>query len=117
MAAGLATLDVYKEQRLFERCHELSPYFEDAIHSIKGLPNVIDIRNCGAMGAIEFSQVPGAPFKRILDIFDRCWKKGVLVRASSGCIAFSPPLIIEKKHIDRMFNVVGEAIVESSKVI
>ncbi len=116
MAAGLATLDVYKEQRLFERSNELSPYFEEAIHSIKGLPNVIDIRNCGTMGAIELSQVPGAPLKRNMDIFDRCWKKGVLIRAS-GSLAFSPPLIMEKKDIDRIFNVVGEAIIESSKTI
>lgn len=115
MAAGIATLDVYKEQRLFERSEELAPYFEQAIHSVKGLPNVIDIRNIGTMGAIELSTVPGAPFKRIMDIFDRCWKKGVLLRASAGALAFSPPLIMEKKHVDRIFNTVAEAIVESSK--
>ena len=117
MAAGIATLDVYQEQRLFERSDELAPYFEQAIHSVKGLPNVIDVRNIGTMGAIELSMVPGAPMRRIMDVFDRCWNKGLLVRAASGSLAFSPPLIMEKSHIDRVFNTVAEAIVESSKVI
>jgi beta-alanine--pyruvate transaminase len=115
MAAGLATLDVYEEQKLFENSNNLAPYFEQAIHSVKGLPHVIDVRNYGTMGAIEFDLVPGAPFKRIIDIFDRCWQKGVLIRPSGGAIAFSPPLIMDKTHIDRIFNVVAESIVESAK--
>ncbi len=115
MAAGIAALDVYQEQKLFERSDELAPYFEQAIHSVKGLPHVVDVRNVGTMGAIEFAYVPGKPFKRIMDLFDRCWEKGVLVRASAGALAFSPPLIMDKTHIDRIFNTVAEAIVESSK--
>lgn len=115
MAAGIATMDVYEEQGLFERSKDIAPYFEQAIHSLKGLPHVIDIRNYGTMGAIELDVVPGAPFKRIMDIFDRAWDKGVLLRPGAGSLAFSPPLIMEKKHVDRLFNTVAEAIKESAQ--
>lgn len=115
MAAGIATMDVYEEQGLFERSKEIAPYFEEAIHSLKGLPHVIDIRNYGTMGAIELDVVPGAPFKRIMDIFDRAWDKGALLRPGAGSLAFSPPLIMEKKHVDRLFNTVADAIKESAQ--
>lgn len=115
-AAGLATLKVYEEEKLFERSDALAPHFEEAIHALKGLPNVIDIRNFGMMGAVEFAIVPGKPFQRVLDIFERCWKKGVYFRYSGSTIAVSPPFIIDKSEIDRMFSVLGEAILENSKL-
>lgn len=116
MAAGIATLDVYKEQGLFEKANELAPYFEKALHSLKDHPNVIDIRNCGMMGAVEFAQVPGAPFKRAFDIFDRTFDKGVFIRVSGTSLAMSPPLISEKHHIDEMIDALGKSIKESAKV-
>lgn len=114
MAAGLATLEVYKEQQLFERANDLAPYFESLLHSLKDLPNVIDVRNCGMMGAIEMSPLPGAPAKRNMDVFDRCFDKGVFVRVSGPSIALSPPLTSEKKHLDFAVQVLAEAINESA---
>lgn len=115
MAAGIATLEVYREQQLFERADELSQYWEDGLHSLKGLPKVVDIRNVGLMGAVEFAPVPGALTKRASDIFDRCFEKGLMVRNTGSTIAFSPPLTIEKGHIDTIINTFSEAVIESSK--
>lgn len=115
MAAGLAALEVYQEQKLFEKANVLGKYWEDALHSLKGLPHVVDIRNCGLMGAVEFAPVPGHPTKRAVDIFDRCFAKGLMVRNTGSIIAFSPPLICEKEHIDILANIFADAIVESSK--
>ena len=115
MAAGLATLEVYEEQGLFENAETLAPYWEAGLHSLKGLPNVIDIRNYGLMGAVEVTPIAGLPAKRALDIFDRCWEKGLFIRVTGSTAAFSPPLICTKAHIDRIVNTLAEAIVESSK--
>lgn len=115
MAAGIATLEVYQEEGLFERANDLAPYFQEGIHSLKGLPNVIDIRNVGLMGAIELAPIPGNPSKRGSDIYDRAFEKGVYARLTGNTLACAPPLISTKAHIDRLFNTLGEAIVESSK--
>jgi beta-alanine--pyruvate transaminase len=114
MAAGIATLEVYKEQGLFEKAHELGQYFEDCAHALKGLPNVVDVRNYGLMAAVEFAPIPGDPFRRPLDVFDKAFQRGALVRASGMSIAVSPPLILEKKHIDRLFDTLATAIKESA---
>lgn len=117
MAAGLATLEVMRDEQLFQRCTELAPYWEEGLHSLKGLPNVVDIRNYGLMGGVELAPIPGFPVKRANDVFDRCFSKGVLVRAAGSTIAGSPALIFEKKDVDRYVNTLGEAIVESSQLL
>ena len=103
-AAGLATLDVYKEEGLFERAAELSPYWEDAVHSLKGTKNVIDLRNLGIVAGIELESIPGKPTKRAFEAFLKCYEKGLLIRVTGDIIALSPPLIVEKSHIDEMFG-------------
>ena len=84
--------------------------FADAVHSLKGAPNVIDIRNHGLVGGIELAPLPGEPAKRAFNIFLECWDQGVLIRTTGDTIALSPPLIIEKAHIERLIDVVGKAI-------
>jgi beta-alanine--pyruvate transaminase len=113
-AAGLATLDVYKREGLLRRAATLSPHLESAVHSLKGLPNIIDIRNYGLIGAIEFESRPGKPGTRAYDVFTKCFERGVLVRAAGDVIAVSPPLIVEDKQIDRIFDVLGQAIRETA---
>ena len=103
-AAGLATLDVYKEEGLFERAAELSPYWEDAVHSLKGTKNVIDLRNLGVVAGIELEPIAGKPTKRAFEAFLKCYEKGLLIRTTGDIIALSPPLIVEKSHIDEMFG-------------
>jgi beta-alanine--pyruvate transaminase len=113
-AAAIATIDLYKEEGLFERARSLAPYWEDAIHSLKGVPGVIDLRNIGLVGAIELEPIPGKPTKRAFDAFLKAWEKGVLIRTTGDIIALSPPLIIEKKEIDRLVETVGEVVKEAA---
>ena len=109
-AAGLATLDTYKEEGLFERAAELAPYWEDAVHSLRGLPHVIDLRNMGLIAGIELDPIPEAPTERAFTAFLRCYEKGLLIRTTGDIIALSPPLIVEKQHIDQMFETLGEVL-------
>ncbi len=103
-AAGLATLDTYKEDGLFENARDLAPYWEDALHALKGLPNVIDIRNEGLIGAVELAPIEGKPTKRAFQAFLDAYDKDLLIRTTGDIIALSPPLIMEKKHIDELFG-------------
>jgi beta-alanine--pyruvate transaminase len=111
-AAGLATMDCYKEEGLFERANDLASYWEDAVHSLKGAPNVIDLRNLGLIGAIELEPIPGKPTARAFDAFLRCYEKGVMIRTTGDIIALSPPLIVEKSHIDQIFETIRTVLNE-----
>jgi beta-alanine--pyruvate transaminase len=104
-AAALATLDTYQEEGLFEKAIELGGYWEDAIHALKGLPNVIDIRNFGLIGAVELAAREGAPGARGYDAFNRAFHdQNLMVRCTGDVLALSPPLILQKEHIDRIFD-------------
>ena len=109
-AAGLATLELYARDGLFARARELAPYWEDAAHSLRGLPGVIDVRNYGLILGLEFEPRAGAPGARAFDVYLRCFEQGVLVRNTGDTIAMSPPLIVEKKHIDRLYSVLANVI-------
>ena len=99
-AAGIATLETYAEEGLFERAAEIAPYWSEAIHSLRDLPNVIDIRSCGFVGAIEFSPRDGAVGARGKALFQGCFDTGLLVRATADTLALSPPLIATRAHVD-----------------
>ncbi len=106
-AAALGTLDTYEEDGLLTRAREgseLGNYWQDAVHSLKGLPNVIDLRNMGFIAGIELSSRAGKPGARAFDAFLKAYDAGLLIRTTGDTIALSPPLIIEKKHIDFAFG-------------
>ncbi|MBX9683256.1 MAG: aspartate aminotransferase family protein [Hyphomicrobium sp.] len=103
-AASIGTLDTYAEEGLLTRAAELAPYWEERLHALKGLPHVIDIRNIGLVGAIEFDPVPGEPTKRAYDRFVKAFEAGILVRQTGDIIALSPPLIISKSEIDHLLD-------------
>ena len=109
-AAGLATLDLYRDEGLFERAAALEPYWQEAVHSLKGRPHVIDIRNIGLMAGIEMESRPGKAGARGSEVFLRCFDDGVLLRFTGDTIALSPPLIIEKPQIDRIVETLSRAI-------
>lgn len=109
-AAGLATLEIYAEEGLLTRGACLADHWQEALHSLKGVSNVIDIRNLGLVGAIELSSREGAPGARAYDVFVDCFKKGLLIRVTGDVIALSPPLIVEKEQIDTIVSVLGDAI-------
>ncbi|MFN3416246.1 MAG: aspartate aminotransferase family protein [Caldimonas sp.] len=109
-AAALGTLDTYAEEGLLTRARELEAYFADAVHALRGLPHVIDVRNIGLVGGIELAPRPEEPAKRAFEVFLDCWEQGVLIRTTGDTIALSPPLIIEKAQIDRIVEAVAAAI-------
>ncbi|BCW88298.1 Beta-alanine--pyruvate aminotransferase [Alphaproteobacteria bacterium SO-S41] len=110
-AAACATLDLYRDEGLFERAKELEGYFGDAIHSLKGKPYVADIRNIGLAAAIDLDPIDGAAGKRGFDLMKTMFfDKDVMFRVAGDTLAFSPPLIVEKTHIDEMFGKLGEAL-------
>ncbi len=109
-AAGLATLDIYQREGLLTRGVELGEYFADALHGLKGLPHVIDIRNIGLVGAVELEPIAGAPTKRAFSAFLECYERGVMIRTTGDIIALSPPLIIEKSDIDLLVGTLADVI-------
>jgi len=108
--AGLGTLDTYADEGLLTRGASMAPVFEESVHSLKGLPNVIDVRNIGLVAGIELAPIAGEPGKRAFQVFLDCWEKGVLVRTTGDTVALSPPLIIEPQHIDQIVNTLRDAI-------
>jgi beta-alanine--pyruvate transaminase len=109
-AAAIATLDTYKEEGLFQRAAELEFYWQEALHSLRGLPNVIDIRNMGLIGAVELQPIEGQPTKRAFDAFLRAYDKGILIRTTGDIIAMSPPLIISKTEIDTLIGTLADVL-------
>jgi beta-alanine--pyruvate transaminase len=113
-AAGIATQQIYRKEGLLTRAQEVSGYWADAVHSLKGLPHVIDLRNLGLIAGIELEPIPGKPGARGYATFLRAFEKGLLVRVTGDIIALSPPLIIEKSHIDQIFSTLAEVLKEIS---
>ena len=113
-AAGIAALDVYEEEGLFDRAKEMEPHFQEAIHSLKGLNQVIDIRNIGLMGAIHFGSngLPATEFAA--KVFQHCYDNNVLVRYSGEFLVLSPSLIVEKEHLDMIADALKAAITSVS---
>ncbi|AZL57483.1 aspartate aminotransferase family protein [Tabrizicola piscis] len=109
-ACGVATLEVYKEEGLFDRARELEPYWQEAIHSLRDHPHVIDIRNMGLIGAVELEPIAGEPTKRAFSAFLKAYEKGILIRTTGDIIAMSPPLIISKPQIDELIGTLGDVL-------
>ena len=109
-AAGIATLDVYRDEGLFQRAAALAPYWEDAVHALKGARHVVDLRNLGLIAGIELDPRPGRPGSRAYDAFVKCYERGVLIRVTGDIIALSPPLIIERDQIDTIMGTIRDVL-------
>ena len=103
-AASLATLEVFREQRVLDNAREMQPYFEDALHALRGLPHVIDLRSVGLVGGIELEPIAGKPGARADSALKTAFADGLLIRTTGDIIALSPPLILGKQHIDELFG-------------
>jgi beta-alanine--pyruvate transaminase len=109
-AASIATFDTYRDEGIFEHAAELSPYFEDAAHSLDGARNVIDVRNLGIVAGVELEPRPGAVGARGYEVFVKCFENGLLVRATGDIIAVSPPLIVSRAQVDEIFGTLRDAV-------
>jgi beta-alanine--pyruvate transaminase len=101
-AAGIATLQLYKEEKLFERAAKMAPILEAKLHTLKGERHVIDIRNHGLVGAVELSSRANAVGARAFEAYLKCWEKGVMIRQTGDILAIAPALIIEEAQIDEI---------------
>lgn len=106
-AAGLASLAAFRDEGVLDNARSLASYWEDAVHTLRQAPNVIDIRNMGIAAAIELAPIEGRPGARAFDIFQRAFEDGVLIRVTGDTIALSPPLILQKGHIDELIGKLG----------
>jgi beta-alanine--pyruvate transaminase len=109
-AAGIAALDLLVKESMVERVKAMASYFEQAVHGLKGVKHVADIRNCGLAAGITIEALPGEPARRPYEIAMRCWDMGMYIRYGADTIQMAPPFIVEKDEIDRMVNMLGEAI-------
>ena len=109
-AAGLATLDTYAEEGLLTRAQALAPAWAEAVHSLRGEPHVVDVRNFGLVAGIELAPLPGQPARRAYEVFLDCWQHGALVRTTGDIVALSPPLIIEPGQITELVETLRAAL-------
>jgi len=109
-AAGVATLQLYKDEDLFARAAKMAPKFEAALHSLKGTKHVIDIRNQGLVGGVELAARPGAPGARGFETYLKCYEKNVLVRSTGDVMAMAPALIVEESQIDQIVQTLKDVL-------
>ena len=110
-AAGLAALDLYRDERLFERAAALEPLFADAAMGLKGLPGVLDIRTVGLTAGIDLASRPDAFGARAYEAMNRAFNdEGLMVRITGETLALTPPLIISEAQIGEIFDKVGRVI-------
>src|SRR5579884_1080001 len=110
-AAGLATLDLYREENLFERARALEPKFGDAAMTLRGLPGVLDIRTVGLVAGIDLASKPDGFGKRAYAAMEKAFhEQGVMIRVTGDTIALSPPLIVSEDEIGEIFAKVGKVI-------
>ena len=109
-AAGLATLEIYRQEGLLTRGATLADHWQDAMHTLRALPNVIDIRTIGLVAGVELASRPDAAGARAYEVMVDCFNRGLVLRVSGDTIALSPPLIVEREQIDSMVSIVGDAL-------
>jgi beta-alanine--pyruvate transaminase len=110
-AAGLAAQDVYRDERLFERARALEEPWADAIFTLKGAPNVVDIRTIGLVAAIELASKPGAVGARAYEAMERGFHEfGLMMRIAGDTIALSPPLIVSEDEIGELVEKMGKVL-------
>jgi len=111
-AAAMAALDVYEAEGLFDRARDLEPVLEEALHALADKPNVIDVRNIGLAGAVEFAPRDGAVGARGSEAFEAAFDRGVLVRATGDIVAVAPPLVVKEEEIEIIAAVLGSVLDE-----
>jgi len=110
-AASLASLNIYRDEKLFERSAKLEPVWADALHSLKGLPNVLDIRTLGLVAGIDLAASPEGVGKRAFAALDHAFhQEGIMIRTTGDTIALTPPLVITENQIDEIVTKVGNTI-------
>ncbi|WP_439579631.1 aspartate aminotransferase family protein [Elioraea sp.] len=109
-AAAIAAIRIHREEDLAGRVRGLQPYWQDAMHGLRSSAGVIDVRDVGLIGGVELAPREGRPTERAMKVFHRCFDDGLLVRVTGDIVALSPPLTIERAHVDRIVDTLDRAI-------
>jgi len=109
-AAAIATLELHRAEDLPGRARAMEPYWQEAAHAMRREAGVVDVRDIGLVAGIELAPRDGKPGARATEVFRHCFDNGLLVRVTGDIVALSPPLIIEKPHVDRIFATLSDAI-------
>jgi beta-alanine--pyruvate transaminase len=110
-AAGLATLDIYRNDGLFERGRALSPHFLDAVFSLQDVPLVSDIRGYGMLAAVDL-HADAAPGRRGQSFQKKLFYNGLNLKTTGDTALIAPPLIAEKEHIDVIADILRKTLTE-----
>jgi beta-alanine--pyruvate transaminase len=105
-------LDILKNEGLVERVAEIAPYYEEAVHSLKGQPFIQDIRNLGLAAGFSMQAHPGEPAKRPYEVAMKMWEKGFYIRYGGNCVALAPAFTVEKAEIDTLINAFSDSLNE-----
>ena len=108
-AAGLATLDIYRDEKLFERARELAPYFEQAMFSLRGTPHITDIRSYGMFAAFDVES-DGMPGRRGHLLQKKLFDNGLNLKTTGDSAIIAPPLIAEKAHVDMIADILRRTL-------
>ena len=103
VAAALAVQDIFEKEDIFNRAKKMSPYFQDGLHSLKDLKEVVSIRGYGMMGGIEM-KMKDKPGKAGFQTFKHCYDAGVNFKNTGDSLIIAPQFICEKKHIDEIIE-------------
>jgi beta-alanine--pyruvate transaminase len=114
IAAALAVQDIFEKEDIFKRVKEMSPYFQDALHSLKDLDCIESIRGYGMMGGIDV-RTKDKPGKAGFQIYKACYANGINFKATADALILAPPFVCEKKHIDEIFDKLRKGIVQYMK--
>jgi beta-alanine--pyruvate transaminase len=109
-AAAMATIGIYQRDGLLTRARSLAQLWADGAHSLRALPHVIDIRNYGLIAGIELESIAGKVGSRAYEVFVKCFERGLLIRQTGDIVALSPPLIVERSHIDQIFTTLKDVL-------
>jgi beta-alanine--pyruvate transaminase len=110
-AAAIATLNVYRDEKLFERAKDLEHVWAEKFHSLRGLPNILDIRTIGLVGAVDLASKPDAVGARGFEAMERAFHdEGLMVRTAGDTIAVSPPLIASEADLDEIVQKLGNVL-------
>ncbi len=109
-AAALASIRIHREEDLAGRVRELQPYWQEQVHALERSDGVLDVRDIGLIGGIELAPRDGRPTERAMAVFRRCFDEGLLIRVTGDIVALSPPLVIDRSHVDRIVETLDRAI-------
>ena len=109
-AAGLATLAIYQGEKVFERAHELAPYFLDRLFELGDLPGLVDIRGYGLLAALELEPTPGSPGLAGYEVQKRLLRAGLHLKATGDSLLVAPPYVAERRHIDELVSVLRDVL-------